>query len=128
MIFKHPLKKWAFRLLLACAIAALATLYTGLIKSPTGRGFAMDLSDVMFLWGLSLFCAGLIYTTRFFGYTTYLRKWFSFLPFRKSALQEEDMDFNDRQPESTDAEKRDTSLVYASLLLIVFSIGLSYLR
>lgn len=108
-------KKWIRPVWVAAAIIAGLILYVAIFKASSAKGFAIELSNAMFMWGLILLCYGLIYVTRFFGYIGYFQAWFRLRPFHPKVKDDED-------EESEETRKRDPFIIYASLILIVVSI------
>jgi hypothetical protein len=107
-------------LFLFLILAVLIAIYVRLVKQPPADRFFQELSNIMFLWGLTLLCVSLVYVTRFFGFLYTLQRMFRF-SFRPREVEEP-------EPLSEEQEtKRDASLVYASLLLIVLSIPIFYI-
>lgn len=107
-------KRWR-PFLLTGILIPLLTLYVVIFKAGSPLGFRIELSNLMFLWGISLLVASSVYVTRFFGYMQYFQKWFR----PRTAVELQESAVND---ESGESEKRDPSLIYASLLLIAASI------
>ncbi|GAX88406.1 hypothetical protein EFBL_0015 [Effusibacillus lacus] len=112
---RNPLRViWIF-----LAASGLIALYTALFDR-TPRGFTLEFSDSMFLWGLTLLCISSVYLTNFFGFLHYFQNWFRFRPAKPAEAEAFDGD-------ATDNVKRDPSLLYASLLLLLFSVLVSFL-
>jgi hypothetical protein len=107
-------KRWR-PFLLAGILILLLTAYVVMFKTDSPRGFRIELSNLMFLWGISLLAASSVYVTRFFGYIQYFQKWFR----PRSAVELQESAASEGNDENG---KRDPSLVYASLLLIAVSI------
>lgn len=108
-------KRWGRPFLLAGTLILLVAAYVWTFKSGSTLGFRIELSNSMFLLGLSLLVVSSVYVTRFFGYIQYFQKWF-----RPRTYQEmQETDTGDSGP---DKEKRDPTLIFASLLLIVISV------
>ncbi|MFC4765909.1 hypothetical protein [Effusibacillus consociatus] len=116
-------KKWLRPIWISAMLIAILAVYVGLFKNPLPGRFFVDLSNSMFLWGLTLLCVSLIYVTRFFGFLAYFQNWFRFRPLTPTSDEEAEPE----APQHEDTEKRDPSLVYASLLLIALSIPIYYI-
>lgn len=117
-------KKWLRPIWIAVVLIILTAVYVWGIKRPSADRFFIEVSNIMFLWGLTLLCISLVYVTSFFGYTKILKNMFR--PFRTYHIEPE----GEKNPEPSpgeESQKRDASLVYASLVLIALSIPVSYI-
>jgi hypothetical protein len=123
-------RRWTKPLWLAVIMTAVTAGYVSVFKEfPAGR-FFIELSNSMFLFGVSMFCFSLIYVTRFFGFLPHLKNMFGGGLLRKKATyegDEADVGEEDSDPRSSEEQKRDPSLVYASLLVVLLSIPVFYI-